>query len=315
MSFNFQEKNIDFVKHRKKFFIFSSVFTLIGLILLLTMGLNLGIDFKSGSRVEVPVASPETVTAEVITEEFASIGAGYAPDDITFADNNRIASVGFIGVLGPDEISEIQTHFLETTGSEPNVSTVSPTVGQELARNALISVLIASVGIIIYVTIRFELLYGIAAIVALLHDAFFIIAVFSLLQIEVNVPFIAAVLTIVGYSINDTIVTFDRIRENMKLAKRVKGFDDLAEIVNKSLVQTLARSINTVLTVVFAAAAIFIFGGEAIRSFALALLIGLVAGTYSSMFLASQLWLIWKSKQLAKKKFQPAKQPESEPTV
>ncbi|MET3507450.1 protein translocase subunit SecF [Halalkalibacter oceani] len=315
MSFNFQEKDIDFVKHRKKFFIFSSASTLIGLILLLTMGLNLGIDFLSGSRVEVPVASPETVTAEQITEEFASIGDGYVPDDITFADNNQIASVGFIGVLGPDEISEIQSHFLETTGSEPSVSTVSPTVGQELARNALISVLIASVGIVIYVTIRFELLYGIAAIVALLHDAFFIIAIFSLLQIEVNVPFIAAVLTIVGYSINDTIVTFDRIRENMKLAKRVKGFDDLAAIVNKSLIQTLARSINTVLTVVFAAAAIFIFGGEAIRSFALALLIGLVAGTYSSMFLASQLWLIWKSKQLAKKKFQTAKQPESEPTV
>jgi preprotein translocase subunit SecF len=137
----------------------------------------------------------------------------------------------------------------------------------------------------------------------------------SLLQIQVNVPFIAAVLTIVGYSINDTIVTFDRIRENMKLAKKVKGFDDLAAIVNKSLVQTLARSINTVLTVVFAAAALFIFGGEAIRSFALALLIGLVAGTYSSMFLASQLWLIWKARQLKKQKFKSKQQPEEEPTV
>jgi preprotein translocase subunit SecF/SecD/SecF fusion protein len=314
VSFNFQDKEIDFVKHRKKFFIFSSAFTLLGIILLLTLGLNLGIDFESGSRVDL--LAPETLTAEVVYEDFAQIGAGYTPDDVQLGgDNNEMASIGFIGVLSPNEIAEIQTYYQEKYGNEPSVSTVDPIIGRELARNALFAVLIASVGIIIYVTIRFELLYGIAAIVALLHDAFFIIAAFSLLQIEVNVPFIAAVLTIVGYSINDTIVTFDRIRENMKLAKRVKDFDDLAQIVNKSLVQTLARSINTVLTVVFAAAAIFIFGGEAIRSFALALLIGLVAGTYSSMFLASQLWLIWKAKQLNKKKFNVKQQPEGEPTI
>ncbi|MDV2685918.1 protein translocase subunit SecF [Alkalihalophilus lindianensis] len=314
MSFNFQNREIDFVQHRKKFFMFSLSSMLIGVILLLTMGLNLGIDFQSGSQVEI--LSEEPLTAEIVEEEFAQIGAGYTPDDITLGgDRNELATARFIVVLDAGEIAEIQSHFAEQYGAEPNIGTVSPTVGQELAQNALISVLIASVGIIIYVTIRFEFLYGVAAIVALLHDAFFIIAVFSLLQIQVNVPFIAAVLTIVGYSINDTIVTFDRIRENMKLAKKVKGFDDLAAIVNKSLVQTLARSINTVLTVVFAAAALFIFGGEAIRSFALALLIGLVAGTYSSMFLASQLWLIWKARQLKKQKFKSKQQPEEEPPV
>ncbi|MFC0473633.1 protein translocase subunit SecF [Halalkalibacter kiskunsagensis] len=312
MSFNFQNREIDFVQHRKKFFIFSGAFTLLGIILLLTLGLNLGIDFESGSRVDL--LAQETLTTEAVEEEFSKVGL--SPDDIQLAgDRNEMASVGFIGVLTPGEITEIQAHFATEYGNEPSVSTVDPIIGHELARNALLAVLIASIGIIIYVTIRFELLYGIAAIVALLHDAFFIIAVFSLLQIEVNVPFIAAVLTIVGYSINDTIVTFDRIRENMKLAKRVKDFDDLAKIVNTSLVQTLARSINTVLTVVFAAAAIFIFGGEAIRSFAFALLVGLVAGTYSSMFLASQLWLIWKAKQLQKKKYKPQQQPDGEPTV
>src|SRR5699024_1751731 len=139
-------------------------------------------------------------------------------------------------------------------------------------------------------TIRFEFLQGLAAIVALLHDAFFMIAVFSLLRIEVNVIFIAAVLTIVGYSINDTIVVFDRIRENMKLSKRIKGFSDLAKIVNQSINQTLSRSINTVLTTTLAALALLIFGSESIRSFAFALTIGLVAGTYSSIFIAAQLW-------------------------
>ncbi|WP_216829114.1 protein translocase subunit SecF [Alkalihalobacterium elongatum] len=311
MSFNFHDRTIDFVKHRKKFFIFSLVAALVGVILLSTVGLNLGIDFESGSRVEVATNDP--ATAEQIMEDFANIGEGYTPDDITMAgEQNNLVHARFIGQLEPNEIAEIQVYFNEKYGAEPNVSTVSPMVGKELARNALISVLIASVGIVIYVAIRFEWLYGVAAVVALFHDAFFIIAVFSVVQFEVNVPFIAAVLTIVGYSINDTIVTFDRIRENMKNAKRVKSFDDLAHIVNVSLTQTLARSINTVVTVILAAAAIFIFGGEAIRSFAFALVIGLVAGTYSSIFLAAQLWLVWKSKQLERRKFKSKPQAEGE---
>ncbi len=262
MSFNFQNKDIDFVKHRKKFFLFSGAFTIIGIIVLLTFGLNLGIDFDSGSRVDI--MSNEPITEQELIDDFEQLGHNITVNDITLAgDNFEMASVRFVGVLDANEVAEIQSFYQQKFGSEPNISTVDPQIGRELARNALIAVAIASVGIIIYVSIRFEYLYGIAAIVALLHDAFFIIAVFSLLQIEVNVPFIAAVLTIIGYSINDTIVTFDRIRENMRLAKKVKGFDDLAAIVNKSLVQTLARSINTVLTVVFAAGAIFLFGGEA----------------------------------------------------
>ncbi|WP_078552670.1 protein translocase subunit SecF [Bacillus alkalicellulosilyticus] len=312
MNFRFYDRDIDFVKHRKKFFLFSLSFALLGVILLSTIGLNLGIDFQSGSRVDI--GAQERLTAEQIQTDFNEIGEGYSPSNITLGEggNEYLASARFVEELSSQQIAEIQLFFQDKYGAEPNVSTVSPQVGKELARNAFISVLIASIGIIIYVTIRFELLYGVAAIVALLHDAFFIIVVFSIVQFEVNVPFIAAVLTIVGYSINDTIVTFDRIRENVKYAKRVKGFDDLAAIVNKSLVQTLARSINTVLTVVFAAAAIFLFGGEAIRSFAFALLIGLVAGTYSSMFLASQLWLIWKTKQLERRKFRSEPQPEVE---
>lgn len=309
---NFNEKTIDFVKHRKKFFILSLALTLVGAIVLSTIGLNLGIDFESGTRVDV--VSTEPLTTEQVKEEFASIGEGYSPDDITLAgEQNEMASARFIGVLDADAVAEIQTHFTEVYGAEPNTSTVSPTVGKELAMNAFISVLIASIGIVIYVAIRFEWMFGLAGIIALLHDAFFIIVVFSIVQFEVNIPFIAAVLTIVGYSINDTIVTFDRIRENMNNTKKVKTFEDLADIVNKSLTQTLGRSINTVLTVVFAAAAIFIFGGEAIRSFAFALVVGLVAGTYSSMFLAAQLWLLMKTKQLNKNKFQSTQvEPEGE---
>ncbi len=312
MNFNFQDKQIDFVKHRNKFFIFTLSYVVIGIILLSTMGLNLGIDFESGSRVEI--TSTESLTAEELNQHFEQIGAGYTPDDVTLAgEQNERASVRFIGVLSAEEIAEIQAYLTGLYGSEPSVSTVSPTVGKELARNALIAVLIASLGIAIYISFRFQFLYGAAAVISLLHDAFFVIAIFSLLQIEINIPFIAAVLTVVGYSINDTIVTFDRIRENVKNAKRIKGFSDLAAIVNTSLLQTLARSINTALTVAFAAAAIMIFGGEAIRSFAFALLLGLLAGTYSSLFLAAQLWVVWKGKQLKKQRFKSAN-PEAKPT-
>ncbi|MCT8139541.1 protein translocase subunit SecF [Anaerobacillus sp. CMMVII] len=300
MNFNFGDSKLDFVKHRKKFFIFSALLVLTGVILLSTVGLNLGIDFNSGTKIEL--LSGETLTAEIVNNEFAEIGL--TPDNVLLAgDRSEMAYATFIGVLTQDEILKVQRHFNEQFGAEPNISTVTPTIGRELARNAFYSVIFASIGIVIYVTIRFELLYGVAAIVALLHDAFFIITIFSITQMEVNLPFIAAVLTIVGYSINDTIVTFDRIRENLSYEKKVRGFEDLARVVNKSLIQTLARSINTVLTVVFAAAALLIFGGEAIRTFSFALLVGLVAGTYSSLFIAAQLWLVWKSKSLQKKRF------------
>lgn len=302
MNFDHESTKIDFIKHRKKFFVFSGVLLFLGIILLATIGLNLGIDFRSGTTIDV--LTNEAVTADEIRQEFESLGI--VPDDITLAgDQNEIGRAQFIGALNQEETLTIQRHFEEVYGNTPTVSTVTPLVGEELARNAIISVLIAAVGIIIYVTIRFEFLYGISAIVALFHDALFILVVFSILQIEVNIPFIAAVLTIVGYSINDTIVTFDRIRENLKYEKRVKGFDDVARVVNKSLVQTLARSINTVLTVVFAAGALFIFGGEALRAFSFALVVGLIAGTYSSLFIAAQLWLLLKSKQLEKRKNRP----------
>ncbi|SFE27324.1 protein translocase subunit SecF [Alteribacillus iranensis] len=315
MNFNTDKRFIHFVKHRKKFFMLSLVMTLVGVILLSTLGLNLGIDFESGSRVDI--LADDTLTEEEVYEQFAEAG-GYEPDDVTLAgDNNNMASATFIGTLSREEIAEVQTHFDELYGQEPSVSTVSPQVGQELAKNAFISVLIASLGIIIYVSIRFQFWYGLAAIVSLAHDAFFILVVFSILQFEVNIPFIAAVLTIVGYSINDTIVTFDRIRENIKYTDRLKTFDDLSYVVDLSLNQTLTRSINTVLTVVFAAAALFILGGEAIRSFSLALLIGLIAGTYSSLFLAAQLWVVWKWKQMERDRKKPKKEEpdELEPEV
>lgn len=300
MNFNPEKFPFDFVKHRNKFFLLTLILIIAGTISLFVNGLNLGIDFESGTRIDLETG--KSLTNEDVYNEFEEIG--YTPDEVTLAgNNNEIGTAHFIGVLEQEEIAEVKSHFIEKYDYEPNVSTVSPQVGRELARNAFISVAIASVGIIIYVAFRFEWLQGLAAILAMMHDAFFIIALFSILQIEVNITFIAAVLTIVGYSVNDTIVTFDRIRENMRNEKDgVKDFTNVARIVNISLVQTLARSINTVLTVVFAALALMIFGSESIRTFSVALVIGLISGTYSSLFIASQVWAVWKGKELKRPK-------------
>ncbi|GAB1799371.1 protein translocase subunit SecDF [Priestia megaterium] len=285
---------IDFVKYRKAFFTFSSVLVIIGIISVAVFRLNLGIDFTSGTRIEIP--ANHTVTQAEIQREMKSLDI--KTDDVVITGkSNDTGVVRVVGVLNKKEIANLKDHFKDKYGSEPNVSTVSPTVGKELAKNAMMAIVIASIGIIIYVTIRFEFYMALAAVLALLHDAFFIVTVFSLTKLEVDLTFIAAVLTIVGYSINDTIVTFDRIRENMQKFKS-KTFDDLAFIVNLSLRETFTRSMNTVLTVVIAVVALLVFGSESIQNFSIALLVGLILGAYSSVFIAAQLWLVWKGKQV-----------------
>ncbi|MBQ4865151.1 protein translocase subunit SecDF [Priestia megaterium] len=285
---------IDFVKYRKAFFTFSSVLVIIGIISVAVFRLNLGIDFTSGTRIEIP--ANHTVTQAEIQHEMKSLDI--KTDDVVITGkSNDTGVVRVVGVLNKKEIANLKDHFKDKYGSEPNVSTVSPTVGKELAKNAMMAIVIASIGIIIYVTIRFEFYMALAAVLALLHDAFFIVTVFSLTKLEVDLTFIAAILTIVGYSINDTIVTFDRIRENMQKFKS-KSFDDLAFIVNLSLRETFTRSMNTVLTVVIAVVALLLFGSESIQNFSIALLVGLILGAYSSVFIAAQLWLVWKGKQL-----------------
>ncbi|MGZ0876903.1 protein translocase subunit SecDF [Priestia megaterium] len=285
---------IDFVKYRKAFFTFSSMLVIIGILSVAVFRLNLGIDFTSGTRIEIP--ANHTVTQAEIQREMKSLDI--KTDDVVITGkSNDTGVVRVVGVLNKKEIANLKDHFKDKYGSEPNVSTVSPTVGKELAKNAMMAIVIASIGIIIYVTIRFEFYMALAAVLALLHDAFFIVTVFSLTKLEVDLTFIAAVLTIVGYSINDTIVTFDRIRENMQKFKS-KTFDDLAFIVNLSLRETFTRSMNTVLTVVIAVVALLVFGSESIQNFSIALLVGLILGAYSSVFIAAQLWLVWKGKQL-----------------
>ncbi|MBJ7897096.1 protein translocase subunit SecDF [Bacillus atrophaeus] len=288
----------DFTSKRKFFFIFSSAVTIAGIILLLVFKLNLGIDFASGARIEVQ--SDHKLTTQQVEKDFTSLGM--KPDTIVLSgEKSNIGVARFVGVPDKETVAKVKDYFKDKYGSEPNVSTVSPTVGKELARNALYAVAIASLGIIIYVSIRFEYKMAIAAIVSLLYDAFFILAFFSVTRLEVDVTFIAAVLTIIGYSINDTIVTFDRIREHMK-KRKPKTFADLNHIVNLSLQQTFTRSVNTVLTVVIVVVVLLLLGSTSITNFSIALLIGLLTGVYSSLYIAAQIWLVWKGKEFKKDK-------------
>lgn len=292
-------REVNPVNHRKKYFIASSIMVILGAVSLLMFQLNPGIDFTSGSRIEV--LAEKSLTTEQVKNDLAELNLE-AESVVLSGNNDEIAVMRFDTVLNEDtQIPQIKDYFTEKYGNAPNVSVVSPIVGEELVKNALYAVGIAIIGMIIYVAFRFEFFFAITAIIALIHDAFFVIAIFSLFKIEFDINIVAAILTIVGYSINDTIVTFDRIRENLIKKKRVKSAKELAVIVNRSLVQTFSRSINTTLTTMIAVLAFLILGAESITGFAIALAVGLIAGTYSSLFLASQLWLVWRSKMIKKK--------------
>ncbi|MGE7979189.1 protein translocase subunit SecDF [Psychrobacillus sp. NPDC093200] len=296
LSTNFDR--FDFVHSRRRYFTFSIIFILIGVIILSIFKLNLGIDFASGTRVEV-------LTNEPLTEERVLTymeDLGYPSDDIVISgDTKNIAAVRYVDEFPQDEILKLKKEMKAEFGTEPNISAVSNTVGKELIRNAIYALIYAAIGIIIYVAIRFEWRMGIASILGVLHDIILMVAIFSFTRFEVDLTFIAAVLTIVGYSINDKIVTFDRIRENLNRVKKINNENELAEIVNKSLRQTLARSVNIVLNIAFVVVSLLLFGAEAIRNFSFALFLGLLAGTYSSIYISAQLWFVIMKRSMKKK--------------
>jgi preprotein translocase SecF subunit len=287
-------------------FLVSCAVVLIGIAILFFRGLNLGIDFAAGTRVEVQTES--RVSQDELQAAFDKAKIEEAISSIQYAENDTLANVTFVGQLSQQEVASIKSVFTETFGNDPNISTVSAEVGRDIARNAIYAVAVASLGIILYITFRFEFSYGIATVVAMLHDAFFMLVAFSIFGIEVNLYFVAAILTIIGYSVNDTIVTFDRVRENIQFyekERKIKTMDEYRTLVNKAIQETIVRSINTVITVLFTVIALYIFGAESIRGFSLALLIGLVMGMYSSIFIASYLWLLIKGATFNKKKKVP----------
>lgn len=287
----------NFVHQSKYFFIFSIVITILGALSLSIFGLNYGVDFSSGTNVDI------NLTKKIEKSQIEDLLKTYNfKKEPTITMGAERITVRFTEVLDEQHEKQFKADMKKIDeGSSMEINTVDVEIARELQRNALLAVLIASIGIIIYVSIRFEWRFAVSAVVALLHDAFMVISLFSIFRLEVTLPFIIAVLTIIGYSINDTIVIFDRIRENLRFSK-IKSMDDLAHLVNDSIYQTLTRSINTVLTVLVTALCLFIFGSESIRMFSLAILFGLGFGAYSSIFIASPLWVVLKNKESKKPK-------------
>lgn len=294
---NVDDKKFSFVKKARYFFLLSIIITVLGIVTLGIFGLNYGVDFKAGSSVDISfkkdISGQKAQIEQFLKDnDFGTPGLTVGAKRVTLR---------FDDVLKPEKENALKAGITEKFDKDASmeVNTVDVEIAKELQGNALKAVLVASIGIVIYVSIRFEWRFAVAAIVALLHDAFIVISLFSIFRLEVNLPFIVAVLTIIGYSINDTIVIFDRIRENLRFAK-LKTHDDIAKVVNASVWQTMSRSINTVMTVLFATICLLIFGSEAIRLFSIAILFGLISGAYSSIFIASPLWLLLKSKQKPK---------------
>lgn len=275
---------MDFIGKRKIWYAISLILIIISIGSLLFQGLNLGIDFTGGVLLQVKFEDQgvdsekvRNTLAEFKLEKSSIQQGGDDSFTIRTADMDQARQAEVLKGL-EDKLGKYELLRSEKVG---------PVIGGELRKAAIMALVIASLLQVAYITVRFEFKFAIAAIMALLHDAIIAIGFFSLFQLEVDSAFIAAILTIIGYSINDTIVIFDRIRENLR--SRKKG-EDLGTLVNGSITQTLTRSINTVLAVIFVLLALLFLGGETTKYFALALLVGVVAGCYSSIFVASPLW-------------------------
>lgn len=290
------------VSHRKLYFIVSGTLLLISIISLATFGLNLGIDFTSGSLLRIDMGVPPVT--ENIYEILASSGF----------DNASVQSAGGNTVLIRTEPIDIEARkIIEEalkirfpTTTTLSFSTIGPIIGAETTKNALIAIAVSSAAILAYLTwsfrnIDWSIRYGIVAVATLAHDSLILIGMFALLggiaNVTIDSMFVTAVLTGVGFSVHDTIVVFDRIRENRRKYRDA----DFASVVNYSLNQTLDRSLNTSVTAVFVLTALLLIGGTTIREFALALLIGVVVGTYSSIFIASCLLVEWGQRTLRQK--------------
>ncbi|MBI2321166.1 MAG: protein translocase subunit SecF [Chloroflexi bacterium] len=295
---------IDFVGKRYFYFLLSAMFILPGFVsLLVPPGLRLGVDFTGGTmwrlRLEQPASAADV---QAVFQQF-----GHTDAQVQTLEGNRIQIRTKAVDAATDEKERLATALRERVApfEEESFESVGPAISAEIGQRAMLAVAMASGGILLYLAWAFRRMpgpfrWGACAIVALLHDALVLLGSFSIIGklfgFEVNAMFVTAVLTVLGFSVHDTIVVFDRIRENMLR----HGPESFEEVVNHSIAQTLVRSINTSLTVVLTVMALLLFGGVTTRDFALALLIGIVSGTYSSIFNAAQLLVVWENGELGR---------------
>lgn len=287
--------SIDFMGWRRYSFAFSGLLTLLGIIALVQIGrgaANLGIDFAGGTAVQLKFEKP--ISIEQAREALIKNGLPNVELQDFTADNKLLVRVKATTTIEEKVAEKVLDVFKKDFPDYPFVvdSTmeIGPTIGQKLQRDALIAISISMLGIILYVAARFEFRFGVTAAIATFHDVLAVLGIFYLLDKEITLLIVTALLTLAGYSLTDTVVVFDRIRENLKMRHR----DTLDVIINKAINQVLSRTIVVALTVILVLIPLTLFGGEVLHDFSLALLMGVVVGTYSSVFVASPLLILWK---------------------
>ncbi len=288
------KKDINFMGARKIAYIISGIALLISIISISVIGFNYGIDFAGGTLFQLKFE--KTVDVGMARDVLKGFNLGTSIIQ-QLSHNELLIRTKKISTKERRKIIEA----LEAKFGKADLlrlEEVGPAIGAELRRLAIYAIIFAVIGILIYVAIRFDFKFSIVAVLPLIHDSLIVLGIFSLLHREINIPTVAAVLTIIGYSLNDTIVILDRIRENLKIVKR----KDMEELVNTSLNQTLSRTLNTSLTTLIPVIVLYFLGGTVLSDFALALFIGIIVGTYSSIFVASALLVDWDKKTRASHK-------------
>lgn len=296
----------DIIGKRKIWYAISSLLIIASLFFMVTRGFNMGIDFTGGTIMDLRFEKAVNINdVRAVLNEYnlsnSTIQLSGESSSSTESENVMIRTVD----LEEQERKEVMAGLTDKLGAYQVLreEKVGATMGTELIMNAVYATIISWLLIIAYVSYRFEFKFGISAVLGLVHNVIIVLGAFALTQRQIDSSFVAALLTIIGYSINDTIVIFDRIRENLKLHFRKNG--DIVELVNTSIYQTMTRSIYTVSTVLFATFALYFFGGDTTKDFAFALLIGFFCGAYTSIFIASPLWVTFRrysdKKRLAKR--------------
>lgn len=299
---NLPKIRFDILKRSKLWFAISLLIIIPGIFCMFTKGFNFGIDFTGGTIIEMEFQQEVTLpqVRDVLREYNLDNATIQLSGDVSNVEASKDVMIRTMD-LEENDRKAVMASLKDEIGDYTVLreEKVGATIGGELITDALMATVISWILIILYVSYRFEWRFGVAAILTLIHDVLIVLSVFSFLQKQVDSSFVAAILTIIGYSINDTIVIFDRIRENQRLHFKRGG--DLNELANRSIYQTLTRSLYTVFTVLFTTFALYFLGGDTTKDFSFALLVGFFSGSYSSIFVASPLWVVLKNRFPAKK--------------
>lgn len=290
-------KNFNFFKYTKQFVGLSIIILVFGVVMFFVQGLNLSVEYQSGS--DIAIVTKEDLTEKKLNEDLKKLDLEKRDIEITKDETNILVN----NVLEGDEVDKVTNYFEEKYDAQTNIGAVSNIVQQELVKNAIISVLLSLLGIILYISVRFKFSYAVGGVVSLFHDVLFIFALFIIFRLQISTMFIAAILAIIGYSINDTIVTFDRIREELaNVSEKKMTKETVWKVTNRAVCETFIRTLHTFLSTLIPIVILIFLGSKEILTFNLAMLFGFIAGAYSSIYIAAVIFAAIEAKNIGKLK-------------